>query len=739
MLTTSLIIDNLKKDESINYKKLCRLLKITKKSDKEKLSIALNALEKLDIIRKNENDEFQNINSNNHITAKIRCSSKGYCFAVRDNLNEDIYIKENLLNYAWNGDKVLVRIIKEGIKRRSPEGIVDCILERENRILLSKVEVEGDQVYGIPIDDRILAKVKLPSEDKKYLYNSDKKNIVKIEIDSFPIAQFEGIGHVIKELNLNNNEEDDNEFVLSKNNINLSKKESNLEIIEPEITERIDNTPKNSFMFKSWEHENSPLLPMFQVEIDDNSNYKLWIHVSSLAERINFNNKDLKDYFKNNYESFPFNNKWKSFLDEKLLKISKFKVGKSNKAISLCLSLSKKFEIEDWSFHLTEVNCSAIIENKHLKALNNRKRNGRLTSRVLKPLEKFLDEIELIITISKSFRRNQLKKGKVEISNEVNNIETLNELYFHNPCEYNNDYLAPLNYQDIQTFISPILFEADTIWFQHSKSLNIKNISFLSNNLNDLNVNDLIRHSQVIDSSIELDQEGNLTLNKLLNLCRNDNQKHIISKYLVNNLKNNNAILYNNEIQSNNSLFYQSPWTLPSKDYINLVNQYNIYIMFKFGKKIKKNNKKVNINEKNSWENINSEIFNASNLKISNLLFESITIEKFNSHKRKLNSYLSNLINIKQMREAENLIGKEFEGLIMTVQSYGLFVELPELLVEGLVHVSTLNDDWYEYRSRQNLLIGRKSKNTYRVGDLIKVKIAKVDILKYQIDLEITS
>ena len=58
--------------------------------------------------------------------------------------------------------------------------------------------------------------------------------------------------------------------------------------------------------------------------------------------------------------------------------------------------------------------------------------------------------------------------------------------------------------------------------------------------------------------------------------------------------------------------------------------------------------------------------------------------------------------------------------------------------MEGLVHVSTLNNDWYEYRSRQNLLIGRKSKKSYKVGDAIEVKIIKVDILKYQIDLELT-
>ena len=92
---------------------------------------------------------------------------------------------------------------------------------------------------------------------------------------------------------------------------------------------------------------------------------------------------------------------------------------------------------------------------------------------------------------------------------------------------------------------------------------------------------------------------------------------------------------------------------------------------------------------------------------------------------------------IKQVRKAQKFIGNTYKGIIFAVQSYGFFVEIADLNVEGLVHVSTLNNDWYEYRSRQNLLIGRKSKKSYKIGDKIEIKIIKVDILKYQIDLEL--
>ena len=95
MFSTSSIIDNLNQEEGLDYKKLCRLLKISKKSDKDKLDIALLALEKLAIINKNEENKYTNLKDSKHLVAKIRCSSKGYCFAVRENIKEVLKTDED--------------------------------------------------------------------------------------------------------------------------------------------------------------------------------------------------------------------------------------------------------------------------------------------------------------------------------------------------------------------------------------------------------------------------------------------------------------------------------------------------------------------------------------------------------------------------------------------------------------------------------------------------------------------
>jgi ribonuclease R len=99
--------------------------------------------------------------------------------------------------------------------------------------------------------------------------------------------------------------------------------------------------------------------------------------------------------------------------------------------------------------------------------------------------------------------------------------------------------------------------------------------------------------------------------------------------------------------------------------------------------------------------------------------------------------FQADVLAMAQARHAEPLVGQTLTGVISGVQSYGFFVEVPPSQVEGLVHVSSLKDDWYEYRSRQNRLVGRKNRRVYMVGDRVEVVIQKVDALRHQIDLAV--
>ena len=72
-------------------------------------------------------------------------------------------------------------------------------------------------------------------------------------------------------------------------------------------------------------------------------------------------------------------------------------------------------------------------------------------------------------------------------------------------------------------------------------------------------------------------------------------------------------------------------------------------------------------------------------------------------------------------------LGDEFDGIISGVTSFGIFVEITDLLVEGLVHISDLADDFYFHDEKNYRLIGQHTQKIYRLGDPVKVRVVKVD------------
>jgi Exoribonuclease R len=78
-----------------------------------------------------------------------------------------------------------------------------------------------------------------------------------------------------------------------------------------------------------------------------------------------------------------------------------------------------------------------------------------------------------------------------------------------------------------------------------------------------------------------------------------------------------------------------------------------------------------------------------------------------------------------------------FRATVLEVKNFGLLVELPDVLITGLVHVSSLTDDFYSYDSAQRRLIGRQSRRRFSVGDQLQVFVARVDVFKRQVDFAI--
>ncbi|MPZ21506.1 MAG: ribonuclease R [Luteitalea sp.] len=93
------------------------------------------------------------------------------------------------------------------------------------------------------------------------------------------------------------------------------------------------------------------------------------------------------------------------------------------------------------------------------------------------------------------------------------------------------------------------------------------------------------------------------------------------------------------------------------------------------------------------------------------------------------------LLQWKKVRFMADKVGDEFDGYITGIAPFGLFVELVEHFVEGLVHVSTMADDYYRFTERAHTLRGENTDKVYRLGDHVRVQVVRVDLERRQVDL----
>jgi ribonuclease R len=95
------------------------------------------------------------------------------------------------------------------------------------------------------------------------------------------------------------------------------------------------------------------------------------------------------------------------------------------------------------------------------------------------------------------------------------------------------------------------------------------------------------------------------------------------------------------------------------------------------------------------------------------------------------------LVKLKLLTYLSERLGMELEVVLTGVADYGFFAQAEKLPVEGLVHVSTLTDDYYYYEEATHSLTGRRSGRVYRLGDKVRVSVVRVDLQRRQLDFRV--
>ena len=107
--------------------------------------------------------------------------------------------------------------------------------------------------------------------------------------------------------------------------------------------------------------------------------------------------------------------------------------------------------------------------------------------------------------------------------------------------------------------------------------------------------------------------------------------------------------------------------------------------------------------------------------------------EESSQSERRADDAERELMEWKKVKFMEGRVGEEFDGLIVSVTKFGLFVELIDMFIEGLVPLTTLTDDRYQYQENTRQIIGQRTRKTYSMGDPVRVLVDRIDRMQKRI------
>jgi ribonuclease R len=334
-------------------------------------------------------------------------------------------------------------------------------------------------------------------------------------------------------------------------------------------------------------------------------------------------------------------------------------------------------------------------------------------------------------------------------------MEAIGDLIWADPTGLRHRWIDALAPQDPQSLLQPLLRAANRAWALHRDSLQLPGIVLQIGEPDPAVLTDVAKTAIALDLPLELDEEGSPSAQELLAGFADSDHRRVLEQQLSHALSqpvfavacqtpvtaeaDDSTSSTDGDEKATAPLVAEVPWCCASLSYAHLANQQVLVSLLQDGKDrpTVRHKTRLALGERGCAETLSWPLFTASQEeKLQGVCTERF-VQRLNSRRRQIHELERDLVTMVQARSAEPLVDSETEGRISGVQSYGFFVEVGPTRVEGLVHVSSLNDDWYEYRSRQNRLVGRKTRRVYQLGDSVRVRVIKVDVLRNQIDLDV--
>ena len=756
------LLANFIEDKLVAPKALEKKLNCEDPACVRRLQIALDALEKVGILAK-ERGKYRRVAEEDVVEGKLRCSSKGFCFAIQDGEGaEDIYVRESQLNTAWNGDRVLIKVTKEGSRRRSPEGAVRLILERANNSVLARVKQAEEGFRAVPLDDRLLFELDLKPNGHKPEEAVDQ--LVHVEIVRYPLGPYPPLGRIVQVLGSDAQAASDIDIVACKHDLPRQFSPAVIaaaEALSPALKQsdlkgRLDLRDLPTITIDGPATPTGPAIDdALTLEFLDHGLWRVGIHIADVSHYIPFRSP-LDIEAQKRGTSVYLDETVVRMLPEPLHNCCALAAGQDRLALSVLVTMNDRAEVQEFEIQpsvirvdhrLNYQQAQVILQRQHLPEAAVTPAYPLPTIEELQEFSSVFEMLDRLFTLSQAARDQRHQRGAFELNlpekvfPEENNPEL--SQYLSTKFQYDDEgalgAMVVSSLLPARSIVTELMLLANQLVASHLTALQVPAIYRVHRVPDPSDVQELLKlvSNMGIDAHLaEEDRVQPRDYQRLTEQFAQSNEEKVLTYLLLSTFK---PAVYSTTPGVHFGLALEQGYThftSPLRRYPDLLVHRVLHAIFEHGRDRRSTRVKERVNLRSSschgkitWSVLPTEV-------------QSELEEHFNlvavhlGEREKLSQEAeADLEGLKKAEFMQQHTGEVFHGLITGVQSYGFFVEIEELLVEGLVHVSSLKDDWYEYRSRQQKLVGRKNRKQYRLGDRVEVQVKSVDYYRQQIDL----
>ena len=691
------IIDILKKsDKALSANEISDLLGYTTVEDLQNILKELSNLEENLKVYHTNKDKYILFEKSHLKVGRLIVNKKGYGFVDIEG-KDDVYVSSKNMNGAIHNDLVIVEITSK--KGMDLEGRILKIVKRELQNLVATVSIKDNKFNVILDDNKIKINVNIES-DKTMGAVDGHKVLVKLnkKLDNHNYS-----GEIIKILGHINDPGIDIISIAAKHDINdiFSEevmKEADLipdHVLEGEYEGRRDL--REEMIFTIDGDDTKDIDDAVSIKKLENNNYQLGVHIADVSYYVKENSELDKEAYDRG-TSVYLADRVIPMLPHKLSNgICSLNPNVDRLAMSCVMEIDEKGEVVDYEIFESVIKSRIQMTYKKVNSILEK-------NEIPDGYEEYVDSLMQMKDLAKILRDNKVRKGYIDFDLDESKI-IVNE----------KGEAIDVTLRERGTgekLIEDFMIAANETVARHIYYMDYPFVYRVHGEPNEEKIGNFLKFVSILGYQIN----GKITkitpkaMQELLNQLKDKKEFPILSSQLLRSMQK--AIYDTNNI---------GHFGLASKCYTHFTSPIRRYPDTTVHRLLRTYlfNKNLSKETIRYWENKLPFLTEHSSLKERN----AVECER-------------EVDDMKKAEYMEKHIGEEFKGIVSSVMSFGIFVELPNL-IEGLVRMEDLKDDYYIYDETTFSLIGRKNKRGYRLGDEVTVIVKAANKQAHTIDFEI--